>query len=202
MSWDLNQRLEGYERLLSRQAYLAGDQITLADLFHMPNGIQVLQVRVCEAAVVPTGFVFSSHSTVLPQADKLISGQAGSSLDQRGRQVAKSGQMVEGRQRATDLDGDGEDHEGFGERRLGVDPYMPTENGLLIGSRECKMYTGLASSRPGHARFAQTVRRSTTTDDATDQVRAAADRREHARLPCAAESTRSGVSARLQVDEG
>ena len=52
MSWDLNQRLEGYERLLSRQAYLAGDQLTLADLFHMPDGIQVLQVRVCEAAVV------------------------------------------------------------------------------------------------------------------------------------------------------
>jgi glutathione S-transferase len=45
MSWDLNQRLEGYERLLSRQPYLAGEELTLADLFHMPNGLQVLQVR-------------------------------------------------------------------------------------------------------------------------------------------------------------
>ena len=30
--------LSTYEKILSKQAYLAGDEITLADLFHLPLG--------------------------------------------------------------------------------------------------------------------------------------------------------------------
>lgn len=30
---ELGAKLDGYERILSKQAYLAGDEITLADLF-------------------------------------------------------------------------------------------------------------------------------------------------------------------------
>ncbi|KAL4727839.1 hypothetical protein ACLX1H_004529 [Fusarium chlamydosporum] len=35
---DLDKSLAGYERILSKQKYLAGDNITLADLFHLPYG--------------------------------------------------------------------------------------------------------------------------------------------------------------------
>ncbi|KAM6528912.1 hypothetical protein FALCPG4_009864 [Fusarium falciforme] len=35
---DLDKALQGYERILSKQKYLAGDNITLADLFHLPYG--------------------------------------------------------------------------------------------------------------------------------------------------------------------
>ncbi|KAL1406991.1 hypothetical protein Q8F55_006404 [Vanrija albida] len=34
----LAKRLEGYERILSKQKYLAGDKLTLADIFHLPYG--------------------------------------------------------------------------------------------------------------------------------------------------------------------
>lgn len=34
----LESKLEGYERILSKQKYLAGDNVTLADLFHLPYG--------------------------------------------------------------------------------------------------------------------------------------------------------------------
>lgn len=34
----LGGRLEGYERLLAKQKYLAGDSLTIADLFHLPIG--------------------------------------------------------------------------------------------------------------------------------------------------------------------
>lgn len=34
----LQKRLVGYERILSKQQYLAGDKLTLADLFHLPYG--------------------------------------------------------------------------------------------------------------------------------------------------------------------
>ncbi|KAF9259413.1 glutathione S-transferase [Marasmius fiardii PR-910] len=34
----LEEKLKGYEVLLGRQKYLAGDELTLADLFHLPNG--------------------------------------------------------------------------------------------------------------------------------------------------------------------
>ncbi|KAF8595199.1 hypothetical protein BDV93DRAFT_564643 [Ceratobasidium sp. AG-I] len=30
--------MDGYERILSKQKYLAGDTFTLADLFHLPYG--------------------------------------------------------------------------------------------------------------------------------------------------------------------
>ncbi|KAE8168036.1 glutathione S-transferase [Aspergillus tamarii] len=35
--------LEGYERVLSKHKYLAGDQVTLADLAHLPYGVFVEQ---------------------------------------------------------------------------------------------------------------------------------------------------------------
>jgi glutathione S-transferase len=31
-------KLEGYERVLARSRYLAGDQLTLGDVFHLPYG--------------------------------------------------------------------------------------------------------------------------------------------------------------------
>ncbi|KAF8645502.1 hypothetical protein AX16_007787 [Volvariella volvacea WC 439] len=34
-------KLDAYERILSKQKYLAGDEVTLADLFHVPHGILV-----------------------------------------------------------------------------------------------------------------------------------------------------------------
>ncbi|KAG8764095.1 hypothetical protein FRC11_005505 [Ceratobasidium sp. 423] len=40
----LNAKMDGYERILSKQKYLAGDNFTLADLFHLPYGIYVNQI--------------------------------------------------------------------------------------------------------------------------------------------------------------
>ncbi|KAG9125923.1 hypothetical protein FRC07_005578 [Ceratobasidium sp. 392] len=40
----LEAKLEGYERILSKQKYLAGDNITLADLYHLPYGRFVDQI--------------------------------------------------------------------------------------------------------------------------------------------------------------
>lgn len=37
----LDATLEGYERILSKQPYLAGDKVTLADLYHLPYGVMV-----------------------------------------------------------------------------------------------------------------------------------------------------------------
>ncbi|KAF9530991.1 glutathione S-transferase [Crepidotus variabilis] len=34
----LDAKLDGYERILNKQKYLAGDEISLADLFHLPYG--------------------------------------------------------------------------------------------------------------------------------------------------------------------
>jgi glutathione S-transferase len=34
----LTVKFEGYERLLSKQKYVAGDELTLEDLFHLPHG--------------------------------------------------------------------------------------------------------------------------------------------------------------------
>jgi len=34
----LESKLDGYEAILGRQKYLAGDEVTLADLFHLPHG--------------------------------------------------------------------------------------------------------------------------------------------------------------------
>ncbi|QRV78842.1 glutathione S-transferase [Ceratobasidium sp. AG-Ba] len=41
----LKTKLEGYERVLAKQKYLAGDHITLADLFHLPYGTFVNQIN-------------------------------------------------------------------------------------------------------------------------------------------------------------
>ncbi|CAE6460961.1 unnamed protein product, partial [Rhizoctonia solani] len=40
----LNAKMDGYERILSKQKYLAGDNFTLADLFHLPYGNFVNQI--------------------------------------------------------------------------------------------------------------------------------------------------------------
>ncbi|KAG8702970.1 hypothetical protein FRC09_004436 [Ceratobasidium sp. 395] len=37
----LKLKLQGYERVLSKQKYLAGDRFTLADLFHIPPGVNL-----------------------------------------------------------------------------------------------------------------------------------------------------------------
>ncbi|KAK7462166.1 hypothetical protein VKT23_007769 [Stygiomarasmius scandens] len=39
----LSDKLDGYERILSKQKYLAGNEITLADLFHLPYGLMLAQ---------------------------------------------------------------------------------------------------------------------------------------------------------------
>ncbi|CAE6414497.1 unnamed protein product [Rhizoctonia solani] len=41
----LNAKMEGYERILSKQKYLAGENFTLADLFHLPYGRHVNQIE-------------------------------------------------------------------------------------------------------------------------------------------------------------
>lgn len=35
---DLGTVLAAYDKILAEQKYLAGDELTLADLFHLPNG--------------------------------------------------------------------------------------------------------------------------------------------------------------------
>jgi len=35
----IDEKLDGYEAILSKQKYLAGDEITMADLFHLPLGV-------------------------------------------------------------------------------------------------------------------------------------------------------------------
>ncbi|KAG8730452.1 hypothetical protein FRC11_006660 [Ceratobasidium sp. 423] len=44
----LTAKMDGYERILSKQKYLAGDTFTLADLFHLPFGqiISVLEPQI------------------------------------------------------------------------------------------------------------------------------------------------------------
>ena len=34
----LESKLDAYEKILGKQAYLGGENLTLADLFHLPNG--------------------------------------------------------------------------------------------------------------------------------------------------------------------
>ena len=41
LSISLNARLDAYEKILSKQKYLAGDELTLADLFHLPCGAKL-----------------------------------------------------------------------------------------------------------------------------------------------------------------
>jgi glutathione S-transferase len=46
----MKDKIVGYERILSKQRYLAGEQVTLADLFHLPWGsyLSVINVKVLE----------------------------------------------------------------------------------------------------------------------------------------------------------
>ena len=39
----LEPKLDVYEKILSKQKYLAGDELTLADLFHLPYGTLLAQ---------------------------------------------------------------------------------------------------------------------------------------------------------------
>jgi glutathione S-transferase len=39
----LEDKLVGYERILSKTKFLAGDEITLADLSHLPHGVFLIQ---------------------------------------------------------------------------------------------------------------------------------------------------------------
>lgn len=39
----LDEKLNAYDKVLSKQKYLAGDEITLADLYHIPYGCMVGQ---------------------------------------------------------------------------------------------------------------------------------------------------------------
>ncbi|THU81853.1 glutathione S-transferase-like protein [Dendrothele bispora CBS 962.96] len=39
----LEAKLDGYERILSKQKYLAGDVLTIADLFHLPFGMAITE---------------------------------------------------------------------------------------------------------------------------------------------------------------
>ncbi|BEI82549.1 hypothetical protein CcaverHIS002_0304170 [Cutaneotrichosporon cavernicola] len=43
---DLTKKLQGYERLLSKQKFVGGDKLTLADIFHLPYGSIVAQLGV------------------------------------------------------------------------------------------------------------------------------------------------------------
>jgi glutathione S-transferase len=52
----LEGKLAGYEKILSKQKYLAGDEITLADLFHLPYG----------SMLAPQGFKFLEDSEKFP----------------------------------------------------------------------------------------------------------------------------------------
>ncbi|OJJ48049.1 hypothetical protein ASPZODRAFT_131692 [Penicilliopsis zonata CBS 506.65] len=40
----LTHRLQGYNRMLAKTRYLAGDQLTAVDLFHLPFGDAMIQV--------------------------------------------------------------------------------------------------------------------------------------------------------------
>jgi glutathione S-transferase len=41
LSTTLEGKIAGYERILSKSKYLAGEQITIADLFHLPYGVHL-----------------------------------------------------------------------------------------------------------------------------------------------------------------
>ncbi|CAE6465267.1 unnamed protein product [Rhizoctonia solani] len=40
----LKEKMDGYERILSKEQYLAGNSFTLADLFHLPQGAEVNKI--------------------------------------------------------------------------------------------------------------------------------------------------------------
>ena len=42
---DLEKTLAVYDKILAKQQYLAGDEVTLADLFHLPNGAALVSSK-------------------------------------------------------------------------------------------------------------------------------------------------------------
>ncbi|ORY23693.1 glutathione S-transferase [Naematelia encephala] len=42
---ELHKKLEGYNLLLGKSRYVAGDQLTLADLYHIPYGIYMVEIN-------------------------------------------------------------------------------------------------------------------------------------------------------------
>ena len=52
----LEGKLEGYERILAKQKFLAGDELTIADLFHLPHG----------SMLEPQGITFLSDEKKFP----------------------------------------------------------------------------------------------------------------------------------------
>ena len=40
----LDERLPGYDKILSKQKFLAGDNLTLVDLFHLAHGNLLIKV--------------------------------------------------------------------------------------------------------------------------------------------------------------
>ncbi|KAH7913817.1 glutathione S-transferase [Hygrophoropsis aurantiaca] len=49
----LKSKLDAYEVILSKQKYLAGNEVTLADLFHLPYGRVILEIGVDEFSSRP-----------------------------------------------------------------------------------------------------------------------------------------------------
>lgn len=49
MKETLAKRLDGYERILSKTKYLAGNSLTLADVFHLPYGTMAVKLEVAPA---------------------------------------------------------------------------------------------------------------------------------------------------------
>jgi len=46
LTLSLKQKMEGYERILKKQRYLAGNETTLADLFHLPYGTLITELGI------------------------------------------------------------------------------------------------------------------------------------------------------------
>ncbi|KAF5339184.1 hypothetical protein D9611_011203 [Ephemerocybe angulata] len=49
----LEQKLDAYDRILSKQKYLSGDEVTLADLFHLPYAVSLPEAGVNAMEVRP-----------------------------------------------------------------------------------------------------------------------------------------------------
>ena len=49
----LKHRLAGYERMLAKTRFLAGDKLTVVDMFHLPFGEAMIQVRITPELSTP-----------------------------------------------------------------------------------------------------------------------------------------------------
>lgn len=63
----LEQKLDVYERILSKQKYLAGDEFTLADLFHVPWGVRLPAAGVNAIEERPNVAKYEPFSYEIPQ---------------------------------------------------------------------------------------------------------------------------------------